>query len=92
MRTVTWFPTIPNGILFLVSLLAIMVAGIILYTLWRKGNVSIEVSHGSTIFKIEAQELGADARKSDCHRRMAKAAAESRTAQSANPTSELDSV
>lgn len=53
-----WIPLVPSGAWFFVSgvLVFIGLVALICYALRSKGDVTAELSHGSTVFKLVAKE------------------------------------
>jgi hypothetical protein len=55
MTRISAFLTADN-IVLLAIMAFLIVAAILVYALWTKGDVLAEVSHGHTVFKLEAKE------------------------------------
>jgi hypothetical protein len=45
---------------FYLLMLLLVFGGILFYTLYKKGDVLAEVSHGRTVFKLQAKEKHSD--------------------------------
>jgi hypothetical protein len=50
------FSAFPDALWILLILVVVVCGGLILYALHCKGDVSAEVSHGMTSFKLQAKE------------------------------------
>jgi FtsH-binding integral membrane protein len=51
---------VPNNIAFLFGIILLVAGGLVWYALRTKGDVRAEVSHGRTVFKLEAKERKSD--------------------------------
>jgi hypothetical protein len=53
---------ISSDIVFFVAIVFLIAGGLVWYALYTKGDVRAEVSHGRTVFKLEAKERKSDRR------------------------------
>jgi Ni,Fe-hydrogenase I cytochrome b subunit len=51
-----FFSTFPTVFWLLIIIVVVVCGGLILYALHCKGDVSAEISHGMTSFKLQAKE------------------------------------
>lgn len=53
-------PFVPSSLGVYLLMLPLILGGILVYTLYKKGDVRAQVSHGRTVFKLEAKEKHSD--------------------------------
>ena len=53
---------VPGDFAIFFAIILMVFAGVLLYALYKKGDVRAEVSHGRTVFKLEAKERKTDRR------------------------------
>jgi hypothetical protein len=49
-------PNLPSNIVLFFAIVCLIVGALVWYALHTKGDVRAEVSHGRTVFKLEAKE------------------------------------
>jgi hypothetical protein len=54
--TILALSLVPGNFIMLLAVSLLAVAGLVWYALRTKGDVRAEVSHGRTVFKLEAKE------------------------------------
>jgi hypothetical protein len=64
MTTPLALPTMSGSIVTFLTVIAVIFAGILLYALHKKGDVRAVLSHGKTMFELEAKERKSQRRSS----------------------------
>jgi hypothetical protein len=56
MNAISGLSILPSNIMIFFGIVLLVVGGLVWYALRTKGDVRAEVSHGQTVFKLEAKE------------------------------------